>query len=195
MPRVGTARRSQPNAQLAESSHTVPYDRPPVQARAQVETGVPFMLFKDACNRKSNQQNLGTIRCSNLCTEIVEYTSPEETAVCNLASIALPRFVRERGGSWDRVRVVGSLDAPSRSATNQPTALEFHKLKTGGVGGPLRKQVYTQELDMPDTREDVGPETAPAQQYNDVIASRGGMSECREPQSCTGGGGSCLCTR
>ncbi|CAI5484950.1 unnamed protein product [Closterium sp. Yama58-4] len=64
---------------------------------AQIETGNPYMLFKDACNRKSNQQNLGTIKCSNLCTEIVEYTSPEETAVCNLVSIALPRFVREKG--------------------------------------------------------------------------------------------------
>lgn len=51
------------------------------------------MLYKDACNRKSNQQNLGTIKSSNLCTEIVEYTSPEEVAVCNLASIALPSFV------------------------------------------------------------------------------------------------------
>jgi ribonucleoside-diphosphate reductase subunit M1 len=61
----------------------------------QVETGNPYMLFKDACNSKSNQQNLGTIRSSNLCTEIVEFTSPEETAVCNLASIALPRFVVE----------------------------------------------------------------------------------------------------
>lgn len=50
------------------------------------------MLFKDSCNAKSNQQNLGTIKCSNLCTEIVEYTAPDETAVCNLASIALPRF-------------------------------------------------------------------------------------------------------
>ena len=60
---------------------------------AQVETGNPYMLFKDACNAKSNQQNLGTIKCSNLCTEIVEFTSPEETAVCNLASIALPRCV------------------------------------------------------------------------------------------------------
>ena len=55
------------------------------------------MLFKDSCNRKSNQQNLGTIKSSNLCTEIIEYTSPTETAVCNLASIALPRFVREKG--------------------------------------------------------------------------------------------------
>jgi ribonucleoside-diphosphate reductase subunit M1 len=62
---------------------------------AQMETGVPYMLFKDACNGKSNQQNLGTIKSSNLCTEIVEFTSPEETAVCNLASLALPRYVVE----------------------------------------------------------------------------------------------------
>lgn len=54
------------------------------------------MLFKDACNRKSNQQNLGTIKSSNLCTEIVEYTSPEEVAVCNLASISLPAYVNEK---------------------------------------------------------------------------------------------------
>ena len=56
-----------------------------------METGNPYMLYKDTCNRKSNQQNLGTIKCSNLCTEIIEYSSPEESAVCNLASIALPR--------------------------------------------------------------------------------------------------------
>uniref|UniRef100_A0A7S3R0A3 Ribonucleoside-diphosphate reductase n=1 Tax=Dunaliella tertiolecta TaxID=3047 RepID=A0A7S3R0A3_DUNTE len=83
---------------------------------AQIETGNPYMLFKDSCNRKSNQQNLGTIKCSNLCTEIIEYTSPEETAVCNLASIALPRFVREK--DMDPVRepkkLVGSLDAENR---------------------------------------------------------------------------------
>ena len=60
---------------------------------SQVETGTPYMLYKDACNRKSNQQNLGTIKSSNLCTEIIEYTSKEEVAVCNLASIALPSFV------------------------------------------------------------------------------------------------------
>ena len=60
---------------------------------SQIETGTPYMLYKDACNRKSNHQNLGTIRCSNLCTEIVEYTAPDEVAVCNLASIALPKFV------------------------------------------------------------------------------------------------------
>ncbi len=60
---------------------------------SQIETGTPYILYKDAANRKSNQQNLGTIKSSNLCTEIIEYTSPDEVAVCNLASIALPRFV------------------------------------------------------------------------------------------------------
>ncbi|OWF48960.1 ribonucleoside-diphosphate reductase large subunit-like [Mizuhopecten yessoensis] len=60
---------------------------------SQTETGTPYMLYKDSCNRKSNQQNLGTIKCSNLCTEIVEYSSPDEVAVCNLASIALNMYV------------------------------------------------------------------------------------------------------
>ncbi|KAI0081545.1 ribonucleotide reductase alpha subunit [Panus rudis PR-1116 ss-1] len=63
---------------------------------AQIETGGPFMLYKDSANRKSNQQNLGTIKSSNLCTEIIEYTSPDETAVCNLASLALPSFISTR---------------------------------------------------------------------------------------------------
>lgn len=68
---------------------------------AQIETGNPYMLFKDAANSKSNQQNLGTIKSSNLCTEIIEYTSADEVAVCNLASIALPRFVDEKTGEFD----------------------------------------------------------------------------------------------
>lgn len=68
---------------------------------AQTETGNPYMLYKDACNRKSNQKNLGTIRSSNLCTEIIEYTAPDEVAVCNLASLALPRFVDEKQGEFD----------------------------------------------------------------------------------------------
>lgn len=66
---------------------------------SQIETGTPYMLYKDAANRKSNQKNLGTIRSSNLCTEILEYTAPDEVAVCNLASIALPMFVKN--GSFD----------------------------------------------------------------------------------------------
>ncbi len=66
---------------------------------SQIETGTPYMLYKDAANRKSNQKNLGTIRSSNLCTEIMEYTAPDEIAVCNLASIALPMFVKN--GAFD----------------------------------------------------------------------------------------------
>jgi ribonucleoside-diphosphate reductase alpha chain len=62
---------------------------------SQIETGTPYILYKDACNEKSNQKNLGTIRSSNLCTEILEYTSPDEVAVCNLASISLPKFVED----------------------------------------------------------------------------------------------------
>jgi len=72
---------------------------------AQIETGNPYMLYKDACNRKSNQKNLGTIKSSNLCTEIIEYTSPDEVAVCNLASIALPRFVDEKNRTFDHQKL------------------------------------------------------------------------------------------
>jgi len=70
---------------------------------AQIETGTPYMLFKDAANRKSNQQNLGTIQSSNLCTEIIEYTAPDEVAVCNLASIALPKFVGPDGFDHEKL--------------------------------------------------------------------------------------------
>ncbi|MDP2385025.1 MAG: ribonucleoside-diphosphate reductase subunit alpha [Bacteroidota bacterium] len=72
---------------------------------SQIETGNPYMLFKDAANRKSNQQNLGTIKSSNLCTEIIEYTSADEIAVCNLASIALPRFVDLEKGVVDHQKL------------------------------------------------------------------------------------------
>lgn len=71
--------------------------------QSQIETGTPYMLYKDAANAKSNQQNLGTIKSSNLCTEIMEYTSKDEVAVCNLASIALPRFVVN--GSFDHQKL------------------------------------------------------------------------------------------
>ena len=64
---------------------------------SQIETGTPYMLYKDAANAKSNQQNLGTIKSSNLCTEIIEYTAPDEVAVCNLASIALPKYITDEG--------------------------------------------------------------------------------------------------
>ncbi|KAG5041250.1 hypothetical protein JHK85_013726 [Glycine max] len=84
--------------------------------KSQIETGTPYMLFKDTCNKKSNQQNLGTIKSSNLCTEIIEYTSPTETAVCNLASIALPRYVREKGVPMEShpSKLVGSRGSKNR---------------------------------------------------------------------------------
>ncbi|HRI01288.1 MAG TPA: ribonucleoside-diphosphate reductase subunit alpha [Saprospiraceae bacterium] len=70
---------------------------------SQIETGTPYILYKDAANKKSNQKNLGTIRSSNLCTEILEYTSPDEVAVCNLASISLPKFVQNQTFDFDKL--------------------------------------------------------------------------------------------
>jgi ribonucleoside-diphosphate reductase alpha subunit len=84
---------------------------------SQIETGTPYMLYKDACNAKSNQKNLGTIQCSNLCTEIVQYTDAEEVAVCNLASICLPKFVVSDRGP------VGSVEPSSGRASFDHEAL------------------------------------------------------------------------
>ena len=70
---------------------------------SQIETGTPYMLYKDSANRKSNQKNLGTIKSSNLCTEIIEYTAPDEVAVCNLASVALPKYITEDGFDHDKL--------------------------------------------------------------------------------------------
>ncbi|XP_051174840.1 ribonucleoside-diphosphate reductase large subunit [Leptopilina boulardi] len=72
---------------------------------SQVETGTPYMLYKDHCNRKSNQQNIGTIKCSNLCTEIIQYSSPDEVAVCNLASIAVNMFVNSNSRTFDFIKL------------------------------------------------------------------------------------------
>ena len=74
--------------------------------QSQIETGTPYLLYKDACNEKSNQKNLGTIRSSNLCTEILEYTSAEEVAVCNLASISLPKFVENNTFDFKKLAAV-----------------------------------------------------------------------------------------
>ena len=75
-----------------------------------METGTPYMLYKDACNRKSNQKHLGLIRSSNLCTEIIEYTSPDEVAVCNLASIALPKCILDGVFDFELLEeIVGAL--------------------------------------------------------------------------------------
>ena len=95
--------------QLYESYESQGLARKTVPARevwdkvveAQIETGTPYMLYKDAANLKSNQKNLGTIRSSNLCTEIMEYTSEDEVAVCNLASIALPKYVENGSFNHD----------------------------------------------------------------------------------------------
>ena len=77
---------------------------------SQIETGTHFMLYKDACNRKSNQQYLGTIKCSNLCTEIVEYSAPDEVAVSNLASIAVNMFVKpDKTYDFDRLKHVAKV--------------------------------------------------------------------------------------
>jgi ribonucleoside-diphosphate reductase alpha chain len=73
---------------------------------SQIETGTPYLLYKDAANEKSNQKNLGTIKSSNLCTEIIEYSSPEETAVCNLASLALPTYVENKQFNYEKLRHV-----------------------------------------------------------------------------------------
>lgn len=76
---------------------------------AQIETGTPYILYKDAANEKSNQKNLGTIKSSNLCTEIIEYTAPDEVAVCNLASVALPKFVIDGKFDHDKLFEVSYL--------------------------------------------------------------------------------------
>jgi ribonucleoside-diphosphate reductase alpha subunit len=73
--------------------------------KSQSETGTPYMLYKDACNKKSNQKNLGTIKSSNLCSEIIEYSNPEETAVCNLSSIALPSFVDTKTKTFNHAKL------------------------------------------------------------------------------------------
>ena len=102
---------------------------------SQVETGTPYMVYKDACNRKSNQQNLGTIKCSNLCTEIIEYSSPDEIAVCNLASIALNMYVKPGDGK----------SAPS---------YDFEKLKkvTKVVTRNLNKIIDVNYYPVPETK-------------------------------------------
>jgi ribonucleotide reductase alpha subunit len=81
---------------------------------AQMETGTPYILYKDACNNKSNQKNIGTIKSSNLCTEIIEYSDDKETAVCNLASIALPSFVNAKTKTFDYAK----LHAVTKVVTN-----------------------------------------------------------------------------
>merc|ERR1711997_1027625 len=95
---------------------------------SQMETGTPYMLYKDHANRKSNQQNLGTIKSSNLCTEIIEYTSPEEVAVCNLASIALPKFVNKESQTFDFKKLVEITQVVTKNL-NKVIDVNFYPVK------------------------------------------------------------------
>lgn len=131
--------------------------------KSQVETGTPYVLYKDTCNRQSNQKNLGTLKCSNLCAEIQQFTAPDEVAVCNLASVALPKFVKEGELQLDHLREVArfvtrALDRvidrnfyPTKEAQRsnqrhrpigigvQGLADVFHKLKVAFDSPPARK--------------------------------------------------------
>jgi len=95
---------------------------------SQIETGTPYMLYKDHCNRKSNQQNLGTIKSSNLCTEIIEYTSEDEVAVCNLASVALPKFVDEENKTYNFQELAHVIRVMTRNL-NKVIDVNFYPVK------------------------------------------------------------------
>jgi ribonucleoside-diphosphate reductase alpha subunit len=97
--------------------------------KSQTETGTPYMLYKDACNTKSNQKNLGVIKSSNLCTEIIEYTDKDETAVCNLASIALPRFV-DKDGEFNYQTLYKAVKTLTRNL-NKVIDRNFYPTETG----------------------------------------------------------------
>ena len=94
---------------------------------SQMETGTPYLLYKDPANKKSNQKNLGTIKSSNLCTEIIEFSSPEETAVCNLASLALPAFVSADNKSFDFDRL-RQVTASVVKALNKVIDINFYPI-------------------------------------------------------------------
>jgi ribonucleoside-diphosphate reductase alpha chain len=100
---------------------------------AQIQTGTPYLLYKDACNAKSNQQNLGTIKSSNLCTEIIEYTSPEETAVCNLGSLALPRFVENGKFNFEKLRMYTCVLARNLDVVIDKTYYPTEKCKRSNI--------------------------------------------------------------
>lgn len=108
---------------------------------SQMETGTPYMLYKDSCNGKSNQQNLGTIKCSNLCTEIIEYTAPDEVAVCNLASIVLPQFVVNVTDHPDLTADADSLLGNSVFRGVDGTAYTFDFQKLAEVSGVVTRNL------------------------------------------------------
>ena len=100
---------------------------------AQIQTGTPYLLYKDACNAKSNQQHLGTIKSSNLCTEIIEFTSPAETAVCNLGSLALPRFVKDGRFDFELLRMYTCILARNLDVVVDKTYYPTEKCRTSNL--------------------------------------------------------------
>jgi|UniRef100_A0A6C0CLF5 ribonucleoside-diphosphate reductase alpha subunit len=108
--------------------------------KSQTETGTPYMLFKDACNSKSNQKNLGVIKSSNLCTEIIEYTNKDETSVCNLASIALPKYVDKESKTFD----YAMLHAVTKTVTknlNRVIDRNFYPVETARVSNMKHRPI------------------------------------------------------
>ncbi len=106
---------------------------------SQIETGTPYILYKDAANKKSNQKNLGTIKSSNLCTEIMEFTSPDEVAVCNLASIALPKFVTD-DGKFDHQRLYDITKVITRNL-NKVIDVNFYPVEEARVSNMRHRPI------------------------------------------------------
>uniref|UniRef100_T1H248 Ribonucleoside-diphosphate reductase n=1 Tax=Megaselia scalaris TaxID=36166 RepID=T1H248_MEGSC len=123
---------------------------------SQVETGTPYMLYKDACNRKSNQQNVGTIKCSNLCTEIVEYSAPDEIAVCNLASIALNQYITaDQYSAPDEIAVCNLASIALNQYITADRKYDFPKLKevTKIITRNLNKIIDVNYYPLPEARK------------------------------------------
>ena len=135
---------------------------------SQIETGTPYMLYKDACNKKTNQKNIGTIKSSNLCCEIVEYSDPTETAVCNLASIALSKFVKKVPSPFSNVKVYTKDNCVWCSllkAMLKSNNIEYTEIK-------VSKEEFQQ------FKDDHNVKTVPQLYDNDKLI--GNYSKCRE---------------
>ena len=141
---------------------------------SQIETGTPYLLYKDACNQKSNQQNLGTIKSSNLCTEIVEYTSQDETAVCNLASISLKKFVKTRvcPEKFTVYSKDGCPDCKKAKALLSKQTMMYEELR---IDDKSERMKLYQKIDK---EEDIVVDTMPQIYYGDTYI--GGFQEIQE---------------
>ena len=135
---------------------------------SQIETGTPYMLYKDACNKKTNQKNIGTIKSSNLCCEIVEYSDPTETAVCNLASIALSKFVKKVPSPFSNVKVYTKDNCVWCSLLK--ALLKSNNIKYTEI--KVSKEEFQQFKDKHNVK------TVPQLYDNDKLI--GGYSKCRE---------------